>query len=211
MARVLAIFLLCGWSCTALTLKTEANPIRKVVTILQDMQKEIEDEGKKEEGMFEKFMCYCDGNTEGMSKAAEDAGQKIIELQAKLESSKAEKAQLDQELIQHKQDREAATKDLEQATMIREKEKEEFTAAMGTQKEDLDALSGAIDAIAKGMGSFLQTQAAGRALRAAKKSSAVDDYEKTEVMNFLQGKQNPFGDYSPASGEIMGILKAMRD
>merc|ERR1719174_560395 len=95
--------------------------------------------------------------------------------------------------------------------MIREKEKEEFTAAMGTQKEDLDALSGAIDAIAKGMGSFLQTPAAGRALRAAKKSSAVDDYEKTEVMNFLQGKQNPFGDYSPASGEIMGILKAMRD
>merc|ERR1719316_1052140 len=82
---------------------------------------------------------------------------------------------------------------------------------MGTQKEDLDALSGAIDAIAKGMGSFLQTPAASRALRAAKKSSAVDDYEKSQVLDFLQGKQNPFGDYSPASGEIMGILKAMKD
>merc|ERR1719387_2282551 len=62
-----------------------------------------------------------------------------------------------------------------------------------------------------GMGSFLQTPAAGRALRAAKKSTAVDDYEKNQVVDFLQGKQNPFGDYSPASGEIMGILKAMRD
>merc|ERR1719305_781280 len=41
--------------------------------------------------------------------------------------------------------------------------------------------------------------------------SAADDYEKGQVMDFLQGKQNPFGDYSPASGEIMGILKAMRD
>merc|ERR1719473_646239 len=61
------------------------------------------------------------------------------------------------------------------------------------------------------MGSFLQTPAASRALRAAKKSATVDDYEKDEVVAFLQGKQNPFGDYSAASGEIMGILKAMRD
>merc|ERR1719265_2904643 len=30
-------------------------------------------------------------------------------------------------------------------------------------------------------------------------------------MDFLQGKQNPFGDYSAQSGEIVGILKAMRD
>merc|ERR1719353_1274101 len=95
--------------------------------------------------------------------------------------------------------------------MIREKEKEEYESALGEQKEDLEALTGAIAAIAKGMGSFLQTPAAGRALRAAKKSTAVDDYEKSQVMAFLQGKQNPFGDYSPASGEIVGILKAMHD
>merc|ERR1719310_1275544 len=148
---MIAIFILSSWSCTALTLKTEANPIRKVVTILQDMQKEIEVEGKKEEGMFEKFMCYCEGNTDGMSKAAEDAGQKIIELKSKLEAAKAEKAQLDQELIQHKLDRETATKDLEQATMIREKEKAEYVSATGEQKGDLEALTGAIAAIEKGM------------------------------------------------------------
>merc|ERR1719364_635450 len=161
--------------------------------------------------MFDKFMCYCDGNTDGMSKSVEEAGQKITELKSKLEAAKAEKAQLDQELIQHKLDRETATKDLETAASIREKEKAEFVAASGEQKDDLDALTGAIAAIEKGMGSFLQTPAAGKALRAAKKSTAVDDYEKNQVVDFLQGKQNPFGDYSPASGEIMGILKAMKD
>jgi hypothetical protein len=73
MARlaVTAIFFFCSWSCQALTLQAEANPIRKVVTLLQDMQKEIEKEGEVEKDMFEKFMCYCDGNTEGMSKAVE--------------------------------------------------------------------------------------------------------------------------------------------
>merc|ERR1719240_358654 len=31
------------------------------------------------------------------------------------------------------------------------------------------------------------------------------------VLDFLQSKQNPFGDYSARSGEITGILKAMKD
>merc|ERR550514_187611 len=69
--------------------------------------------------MFDKLMCYCDGNTDGMTKAAEEASQKITELKSKLEAEKAEKSQLDQELMQHKQDREAAKKDLEIATAIR--------------------------------------------------------------------------------------------
>ena len=34
-------------------------PAVQVVTILQDMQKEIEAEGEKEKGLYDKFMCYC--------------------------------------------------------------------------------------------------------------------------------------------------------
>jgi len=208
MYRVVAIALLCGWSCQALTLQTEANPIRKVVTILQDMQKELEAEGVTEQKMFDKFMCYCDGNTDGMSKAAEDAGQKITELKSKLEAEKAEKAQLDQELVQHKQDRESAKADLDQASIIREKEVEEYTASVGEQKEDLDALTGALAAIEKGMGSFLQTPAALRVQKVVKRVSQ-DDYETSEVLQFLQGKSSD--GYAPQSGEITGILKAMKD
>ena len=58
MIRATAL-LLCSWSCVALTLQMEANPIRKVVTLLQDMQKELEAEGEKEEELYNKFMCYC--------------------------------------------------------------------------------------------------------------------------------------------------------
>ena len=38
---------------------TAANPIRKVVTMLQNMQTKVTEEGKKEQDLFEKFMCYC--------------------------------------------------------------------------------------------------------------------------------------------------------
>ena len=36
-----------------------ATPMRKVVTMLQMMQNKVTAEGKKEEVLFEKFMCYC--------------------------------------------------------------------------------------------------------------------------------------------------------
>jgi hypothetical protein len=187
--------------------------MRKVVTALQDMQKEIAAEGEKEQGMFDKFMCYCDGNTEGMSKAAEDAAQKITELKSKLEAEKAEKAQLDQELVQHKQDREAAKADLQKSQTIRDNEHEEFVASTGDQKSNLDAMTGALAALEKGMGaSFLQSSKSAGLLNAVKKytGSNVDGYQKDEVVALLQGK-NPFGDYSGRSGEIIGILKAMKD
>merc|ERR1719439_554023 len=40
--------------------------------------------------MYDKFMCYCDGNTGEMQKSVEEAAQRITELKAKLESSIAE-------------------------------------------------------------------------------------------------------------------------
>ena len=38
-----------------------ANPIRKVVTMLQNVQKKVEAEGKKEAEMFEKFKKALQG------------------------------------------------------------------------------------------------------------------------------------------------------
>merc|ERR1719387_127963 len=202
MIRATAL-LLCSWSCVALTLQMEANPIRKVVTLLQDMQKELEAEGEKEEELYNKFMCYCDGNTEDMSKDAEEAGTKITEL----------KSQLDQALMGHKKDREAAKADLEKATNIREKEHADFVAETGDSKQNLDSMNAAIAALEKGMGkSFLQSQAAAaRVTKVVDASLSVEDYQRNLVLSFLSGKQNPFGDYSSSSGEIVGILKAMKD
>merc|ERR1719504_506822 len=99
-----------------------ANPIRKIVTLLQNMQKEIEAEGAKEKELFDKFMCFCSGNDADLKKKSADAAAQIEELTAKLKSEEAEKVQLGQDLIAHKKDREAAESDVAEATMLREKE-----------------------------------------------------------------------------------------
>merc|ERR1719454_2752829 len=164
--------------------------------------------------MYDKFMCYCDGNTGEMQKSVEEAAQRITELKAKLESSIAEKDQLDGELIQHKQDREAATQDLAKATKIREKEHAEYLELTGESKENLDAMISAIAALEKGMGSgFLQSKTSlmDRLHKILNSAQSLDTYQRSTVTAFLSGGQNPYGDYHGQSGEIVGILKTMKD
>merc|ERR1719171_792512 len=164
--------------------------------------------------MYDKFMCYCDGNTGEMQKSVEEAAQRITELKAKLESSIAEKDQLDQELVAHKQDREAAQQDLGKATKIREKEHAEYLELTGESKENLDAMTSAIAALEKGMGGgFFQSKTSlmDRLHKILNSAQSLDAYQRSTVTAFLSGGQNPYGDYHGQSGEIVGILKTMKD
>merc|ERR1719506_2605543 len=127
------------------------NPIRKVVTLMQNMQKEIEAEGEKEAELFEKFMCFCKGSYAELTKKDEDAKAKIDELGAKLKAEEAEKTQIGQELVDHKKDREAAKADLEEATSLRSKEAAEFSTTKAELDTNIAAMGSAIPALEKGM------------------------------------------------------------
>merc|ERR550537_2157101 len=130
---------------------TGANPIRKVVTLMQNMQKEIEETGAKEKELFDKFMCYCSGNNGDLTKAAADAKAQIEQLSAQLKSEEAEKSGIAQELIDHKKDREAAGSDIEEATVLREKEASEYAALKADSETNIAAMAKAIPAIEQGM------------------------------------------------------------
>merc|ERR1719440_1501882 len=58
--------------------------------------------------------------------------------------------------------------------------------------------------------SFIQSNkdSVARLTKAVSSAGSVDDYEKNEVLDLLQGKQ---GEYATGSGEIVGILKALKD
>jgi hypothetical protein len=197
---------ICLSSVGAVSLTESENPIRKIVTLLQGMQKEIEVEGEKEAEAFDKFMCYCNGNTDGMKGSAEAGVQKAAELGSKLEALKSEKAQLDQELKDHASSREAAQVDSKKAANLREKEKAEFEAAEADMTTNIGAMKGAITALEKGMGFFLQMGANQKVIvqRVVAETAQLDDFQRDTVMNLLQGKET-----AESSGEITGMLKAM--
>merc|ERR1719456_226770 len=186
-----------------------ANPIRKIVTLLQNMQKEVEAEGAKEKELFDKFMCFCQGSNGDLTKKAADATAAIEELTAKLKSEEAEKVQLAQELIDHKKDREGATSDIEEATMLREKEANEFAAMKADSETNIAAMAKAIPALEKGMGgaALLQMPGGDRLMKLVQSFPNVDAEDRKNVVAFLQEN----GDYAPQSGQIVGILKGMKD
>merc|ERR1719389_1351238 len=128
MALRLAVIALALGCATAAEEQVAANPIRKVVTMLQAMQKKVTAEGEKETELFEKFMCYCKNSDGALAKSIADAEDKIGQVTADIEAGEAEVKQLKADLKSHQADRAAAKAAMAEATKIREKEAADFAA-----------------------------------------------------------------------------------
>jgi len=72
------------------------NPIRKVVSLLQNLKTKVEGEGEKEREIHEKYMCYCKNGAESLEKSVADAGPKIPQLEAAIKAAEAKKARIGQ-------------------------------------------------------------------------------------------------------------------
>merc|ERR1719355_104691 len=83
------------------TIAARANPIRKVVTMLQAMQKKVTAEGVKEAELYEKFDCYCRNGAGELSKSISEAETKAPLLASDISSAEAKKKQLDGGLKAH--------------------------------------------------------------------------------------------------------------
>merc|ERR1719155_308736 len=173
------------------------NPIRRVVTMLQSMQKKVEAEGVKEKELFEKFMCYCKNSKGTLAKSIEDAGTKIPQVESEIKEAESEKAQLLEDLSAHRSDREEAKSAMAKATEMREKEAAAFAKEKANDDSNLAALKKALAAIEKGMaGGFLQTSAAA-VLRRLVLSQDLSNNDRDILSAFLaQGSDQK---YAPAS------------
>jgi hypothetical protein len=183
-----------------------ANPIRKVVTMLQMMQNKVSAEGKKKQEIFDKFMCYCNNADTLLGGAITAAENKIPMLESSIGEDASLKKQLDADLVKHKSDRAAAKDAISKATAIRDKDAAAFAKAKSDLETNIGALDKAIPAIEKGMGGFLQTSAA-QVVKQLSINMDMSGVDREMLTNFLASKNG----YAPASGEIVGILKTMKD
>jgi len=193
-------------SASATKEMTTANPIRKVVNMLEALKAKVESEGEKEKELFDKYMCYCKNAGGTLAKSIADAEAKGPQLTADIEEATGRLAQLKEDVKAHQNDRAAAKAAMAEATSLREKEKAAFDTFESETKTNLAALGKATAAIEKGMGGFLQTTAAS-ALKKLVAKVDLQDADRQDMMVFLSGST----EYAPASGEITGILKTMND
>merc|ERR1719198_2280257 len=198
-------------SATAASVGSEfrgSNPIRKVVTMLQDMQKTVESEGKKEEDLFEKFMCYCSGGEGALDASITQGKAQIEQLTATIERGTAEKSQLEQDLKTHKSDRSAAEATIKESTAMREKEAAEFAATSGDMKSNIASMAGALDALKKGLSAALLQTSTGNVLRnIISHSPAMREGQRDSLMSFLESGSAEQG----GSDTIIGIVEQMKE
>jgi len=199
-----ALFLIPGAAVTA------PNPIRKVVTLMQEMQKEIAAEKEKEKALFEKFMCICTEYPTELTASIEEDGKTIEMLTSSIEEETATKTELEQAVKGHAADKANAEKDLEKATMLREKEQAEYESTIASTAASIKGLAGAIASLEKGASaaSLMQAPDASRLKAMIETSPMISTFSKDRVIAFLSGTDTETG---AGSGEILGILKQMHD
>ena len=207
---VLRLLLVVALATSANAAGSQANPIRKVVTMLQSMQAKVQEEGEKELALYDKYMCYCKTAGGDLQASIASAADSIAEFGNKIKAAEEEMVVLKEELKTAQADRAAAKTAMAEATAVREKEAAAFAAEKAAADKDIAAIVKSVTALEKGMaGAFLQTEAA-QTLKAiiSRKTDMMDD-DRQDLMAFLSNSQGT--EYAPQSGQIIGILKQMGD
>jgi len=184
------------------------NPIRRVVTLLQGIQKKVTAEKERDEEIFEKFSCYCKSGTGELEKAISHAEMKLPLDTSSIAEEKAAKEQLEADIQNFKDDLAQAEKEVAQARQIREKESKNSGKELEEQLSNLNAVNNAVTALKKGMGNFLQSAAAD-ALRRLTINLDLSTGNRDIMSSFLVEDQD--NEYEPKSGEILGILQQIKD
>jgi len=198
------------------------NPISKVITLLKDMQKELEAEAKADGEIYDTFACWCETNDKEKSKAIADAEAKIKDLNLAIEEFTASSARLGVEIKTLETEVGKNQQALGKANGIRMKDQGEFNGEEGDMLQAIRGLKSAIIVLSKHhSAALLQVGASqGQMLQVAtvldheiKKHAALLDGVLTHtqrriVTSFVQQAPSA-GSYAPASGQILGILKQM--
>jgi predicted nucleic acid-binding Zn-ribbon protein len=202
-----------------LVLQTESlnvgvNPIRKIVSMLQDMQKELVKEQDSEKELFEKAMCACETGQKDLQTVIDQSTASITDLTASLEEESAQKSATDEELKNHYAGKQQAEDDLAKATALRTKESTQFSKESGITKGHIEQLSGAIPQLEGGASaaSLMQQDDSPKLRRVIEVTRYLSPEKRETVLNFLDdGLGESTGQPTAGTSQIIGILKDMKD
>jgi len=199
-------------------------PVSKVITLLKDMQAELEAEAKADQEVYDTFACWCETNEKEKTKAIADAEAKINELNTLIEELTATSARLTNEIAMLEDEVGKNQGGLDKATAMRFKDQGEFNEEESDLLQSIRALKSAIIVLSKhhkdaaallqvGVNQGQMMQVATVLEHEIQKHAALLDgvithKQRKQVMSFVQQAPSA-GSYAPASGQILGILKQM--
>jgi len=175
--------------------------------MLQGMQNKVVAEGKKEQELFDKFMCYCTNGADELAQTIKDADTKIPQVESALKEAAASKAQFEADVKKHQSDRADAKEAIAAATALREKQAAEYAKVSSDYNANIAAMGKAITAMGgASAAAFVQTTSA-TAVRRLAIDMDISPADRDQVMSFLSQGQGSGS--AEKNGQITGILKQM--
>jgi uncharacterized small protein (DUF1192 family) len=194
----------------AKSLDLKERPISKVINLLKDMSAELQKTLKEETELKEKMDCWCEVNEKEKNAAIEEANRRIDQLTASIGKNAGKKAELQATIKQVEKELGQNGAALDKATEVRKTEAAEFNQNEKDLVQSIGAMKNAVLVLSKHH-EFLQTGST--VTKAAVK--AIMNKARTEHKSILEAyvQQAPTnsGSYAPASGQIFGILKQMKE
>jgi len=185
--------------------ESEGNPMRKIISLLQEMRKQVEADGEKRQEIFDKFMCYCETNTAKTQKNIEDQTAQIDSLKSTIEELSGSNEQLKAEVTEISEELAEDEEAVKEATKVRKGEADAFAKESADMRTSIAALDKAIPALRKG----LETSEAAALLQTLRGPLLEGSQllgNREQILALLQGE-------APAGGsaQILGIIQQMRE
>jgi len=200
-------------------------PVSKVINLLKDMITQMEKEAEEDEETYEQMGCWCTTNDKLKTKSIADAEQSISDLTVAIEGFTATSARLNTEIPALEGEVAKNEDALEKATAMRKKELAEFNAEEKESLQTIASLKSAVIALSKHheAASFLQEGTAAVTMQQITMWTTLghqlkkhQDFlkqtytprQRRAMMAYIEEAQDS---RAPASGEIFGILKQMKE
>merc|ERR1740138_1329058 len=143
-AVALACFMLATTVPSTLSASADLSPVTRVVELLKGLSKQVEEEGKKEEGLYEDFVCWGKSIINQKTASNAEAESRITELETYIADLDSGRIELTSERTDLEKEIAELMSDLEEADAMRKKENADFLEAEDEMTKAVNALKEAI-------------------------------------------------------------------
>merc|ERR1719262_581351 len=139
----LALFFAAPAAATSISI----NPITRVVELMEGLVKKIENDGKAEEDLFEKYVCWYKTVVSTKKATNSQAADRIESLTAYIDDVKSGRVEFTSERKDLEEEIAKLQSDIEASTEMRNKENADFLAAKDEMEKAIAALEKAVEVL----------------------------------------------------------------
>jgi len=207
------------FSCVLLSIAFQANaalltvtPVEKVVTMIRELQSQVEEEGLTEAKTYDKFACFCKSKTDEKSKAIAEQELSVDSFVTNLGTYSSDRATLDENIQTNNDDIATYTGQMDTAAGLRDGEVKTFDAALMDMNKAVSSLERAIKTL-KASGdstAFLQVKSSVQTALLMAEALDIGRHANKKVLALLsQPADVPVSDYDFHSGGIIETIEGL--